>query len=79
MVVVHSVSFRLKSIVVVQSAVGPVQTSHLIYFITQVGQHCARHSLTHVGLGIQRVARQMYHELTFQDTHRISINNPFDC
>ena len=79
MVVVQSVNFGLVAVVVFQSAVGPIQTAHLIYFITQVGQHGACHCPTHIGLSVKCVAWQMYRKVALQDTHRISIHYPFSC
>ena len=79
MVVVKSVNFGLKAVVVLQSAVDPVKTSHLIYFITQVGQHSTCHCPTHICLSVKCVAWQMYGKVALQDTHRVSIDNPLSC
>ena len=79
MVVVQSVDLGLKAVVVFQPSVGPVQTAHLIYFITQVGQHATCHGATHICLSVQRVARQMHGKVALQNTYRIGIDKPLGC
>ena len=76
-VIIQTVGLGLKAVIVVQPTIGPIQTAHLIYFMAQIGQHFAGHCPTHIGLGIECIARQVNQKVTLQDTHRIGIHNPF--